>query len=337
MKLAPRDVGAWLRTPEKQHRAALVYGPDAGLIGERGKQIAKAVLGEGDAFGLKELTEAQLKDDGALLMDELCAYSLMGGKRLVLLRDGGDKSTKLLEEALALSEPQAYLLVLSDDLGPRSSLRLLFEKHPQTVAIACYKDDERDIAAMVQETLRSRGIQYDNDVIPYLTRSLGNDRRVTLNEIDKILLYLGDEKRLTLEIAAELVANNQEVGMDDVCQAVAGGEVAKLDRALESLFRENTQPVMILRMVQNYFQRLHQVQSKLAAGESLERVMMQLRPPVFYKHQSAFTRHVKRWESGKALGAMEQLFLAEKSVKSSAAAPNLLCAHALTELALKAA
>src|SRR5688572_12647479 len=80
--------------------AALFYGPDNGLARERSQQLIKAVLGaEYDSLSVLDVTEARLASDPAMLADELSAVSLMADQRVILIRDAGDKLTKILEAA----------------------------------------------------------------------------------------------------------------------------------------------------------------------------------------------------------------------------------------------
>src|SRR5690349_19460332 len=131
MKIAPKAVEAFLAAPGKEHVAALVYGPDAGLVRERAKRIASVLLGSNDdPFAFSEFTEASLLADSARLADELSAISLLGGKRVILVRDAGDKLVKLLEAAASCLNKDVFLIVMSDELGTRSNLRSWFEKEP---------------------------------------------------------------------------------------------------------------------------------------------------------------------------------------------------------------
>ncbi|NCY25847.1 MAG: DNA polymerase III subunit delta, partial [Alphaproteobacteria bacterium] len=178
MKIAPKQAEAFLMRPDAT--AILLYGPDGGLVRERAVRLIKTLLGENyDPFALCELTEAKITADPAILADELNAISMMAPKRVILIRDAGDKLTKIIEGAAGFFNAAATLIVCGDDLGSRSSLRAWFEKNAGCAALACYHDEARDVADVVRKTFETAGIRIDRDAVEYLCQQLGNDRYVT--------------------------------------------------------------------------------------------------------------------------------------------------------------
>src|SRR6266567_222794 len=100
MKIGTRETGLFLKQPDKQSQAVLLYGPDSGLVRERSRIIASTILGkDADPLNRIELSGAQLKNDPALLMDELNSMSLMGGRRIVILRDPAEKIEPVIKSA----------------------------------------------------------------------------------------------------------------------------------------------------------------------------------------------------------------------------------------------
>ena len=84
MKIATGQIDGFLRRPDPQIRAVLLYGPDAGLVRERADTLAKTICPElHDPFRVAELTGAVLAADPARLVDEAAQISLMGGRRVV--------------------------------------------------------------------------------------------------------------------------------------------------------------------------------------------------------------------------------------------------------------
>src|SRR6185312_6016473 len=64
MKLPPQRIAAFLKAPDKEIRAALVYGPDAGLVRERAQLLAAAICADlNDAFRVSELDSGTLAGD----------------------------------------------------------------------------------------------------------------------------------------------------------------------------------------------------------------------------------------------------------------------------------
>ena len=146
------DIERFLARPDAGIRAAVIYGRDLGVVRERAAQLAKQVTEDpDDPFNVALLTEGDLAGDDARLEGELAAQSLMGGRRLVRLRLGGERaaSEKLAVEALARLlagelNPEAFLLVEAGALGRDSALRKAAEKAPACAVIPCYEDEVGD-------------------------------------------------------------------------------------------------------------------------------------------------------------------------------------------------
>lgn len=318
MKIAPRAAEAYLAKPEARSRALLLYGPDSGLVRQRAKKTAAAVLaGNTDPFASVELSEAMLLADPARLADELAAMHMMAPKRVIMMRDAGDKSTRLIEEAASHFHDSVFLIVTAGELTARSSLRTWFEKRADAAALACYQDEMRDVQEVIRRAFDGAGIHCGREVTDYLAQQLGNDRGVTSSELEKLILFAGDGKTLLLEDAQVLVDYNRETGFDELANAVADRNMEALEKTLSLLQREGSQPVAYLRILQRYFNRLYYIKGHMQAGMSAEQAVQNLKPPVFFRQAPYLTRHAQSWSMDQVIKALKLLAAAELACKTS--------------------
>src|SRR5262245_62266035 len=90
--------------------AALVYGPDHGLVRERAAAVAKTVLADlSDPFRVAELDEGILESDPARLWDEAAQLSMTGGRRVVRVRSANNGLAPTFQRFL--EEPPGDALV----------------------------------------------------------------------------------------------------------------------------------------------------------------------------------------------------------------------------------
>ena len=74
----------------------LLYGPDAGLVRERADDLARSVCSDlHDPFRVAELSGPAVAADPARLADETAQMSLIGGRRVVRVREAGDRLAAL--------------------------------------------------------------------------------------------------------------------------------------------------------------------------------------------------------------------------------------------------
>ena len=318
MKIAPKVVESFLAKYDGTTRAVLFFGPDSGLVRDRAKKFASVFLSENqDPFALVELTEAQLTTDPALLADELSAISMMAPKRVIMVRDGGDKLKGIISDAASCFNADVLLIICGDELSTRSSLRMWFEKEAAVASIACYRDEARDVQEVIRKSFDAAGIKADRDTLDYLAGQLGNDRYVTYQELEKLITYAGEAKELHFEDVQALVDYNRETSFDDIVNAVADRNLQALEKTLTLLLREGTQPVAYLRALQRYFNRLYAMQAQIAQGMSAEQVISGMRPPVFFRQVPILTRHLHQWKADAIVKALRLLINAELACKTS--------------------
>lgn len=335
MKFVSKQIPAFLKAPAKECWGVLIYGPDEGQTREYARDIAKAVVNDpNDPFACVELTEEALKAEPTRLHDELFAMSMMGGERLVRLSTESDAVGKLVAGVYeANTRPEAYLIVTAGELTPRSALRALFEGHGKLAALPCYKDEGYQIDALIAQTLRTHNIRADREVTQYLAANLGADRRVTLGELEKIALYCGEGGQLSLEEAVDLVGNSAELTLDDLCSALADGNIRGVERILQKLLRENTQPIQIIRALQRYFLRLQLAGSMVQQQRmTVDQAIQQLKPKVFFKQVPVMRRQLELWKLPALQRVLVMLTRAEQASKETGASPEAQLQHGCTQI-----
>lgn len=335
MKLDARSIPGFLKRPPAEIRAILVYGPDAGLVKERSEVLLRTAVEDlTDPFRVADLTGDTIADDPARLADEAAAMAMTGGRRVVRVRDAGNDTTPAFQSFLEHPMGDALIVVEGGELDSRSALRKLFEKADNAAALACYRDEGRDLAAVIRETLARNDVKAEDEALAWLAARLGGDRLVTRGEIDKLALYMGPGNTATLQEVRALVGDSAEIGLDDLANACASGDVPRLERVRAKLDAEGVAAVAQLRAVQRHFARLHLCAGLLAAGKDEKSAMMSLRPPVFWKEEASFRAQLKRWPAKRLSAAVAQLLDAEIACKSSGQPAELIAARCLMSLAL---
>lgn len=343
MKIPPRNAEAFVRSPDPSLRAVLVYGPDAGLVHERAQALVKAVAEDpADPFRVSELGAREIVEDPARLGDEAAALSLSGGRRAVRLRQADDDLAPHFKDFFATGRGEALVVVEAGDLPARSALRKIFEGAGAGAALACYRDDERSLPALIRETLGGFGLEVTPDALAYLVANLGGDRQLSRRELEKLALYMGaqgkgaEAARIALRDAQACVGDSAALSLEDLAFAVAGGEPAGAERALQRSLQEGGHPVRALGAVARHFLRLHLVRGLTGRGETLDGAVKGLRPPVFWKRAESFKAQAAAWPPGALARALERLLEAEAACKQSGAVPETLCARTLLEIAVNA-
>ena len=343
MKLPAGRIEGFLRRPDPAASTVLVYGPNEGLVRERVGRLIRTVLDDpGDPFRASELTVDAVRADPARLADEARSLSLIGGRRVVRLRQATDQVTAACRTLLAVPDPDALVILDAGELGPGSSLRRLIEGAPNATALPCYHDEGRDLSALLERLLTERRLRLEPDAKAYLLDHLGADRAITQSELDKLALYLdptadGRTPDLRLDEVAALIGDSAALGLDDLVHAAALGEGAQLERCLDRLLGEGEAPVRLVRALANHMSRLYVLAGAVAAEGSVERAIERARPPIHFRRRADVKAELRLWPAPAAAAALGRLLSAEIACKTTGWPAPVVCRRAALALSEQAA
>lgn len=332
MKLDARRIEAIVADPGKL-RAVLFFGEDEGLIRDLAARLVRNVAGSlTDPFLVVDVE----RDNLASLRSEVASLSLMGGRKVVRLREATDAATAAVQSALDV-EGGGLLVLEGYGLTNKSRLKTALEKSDHAGVFACYPMEKPALMQMVRTAMAADRIAIDADTVGWLADHLGADRGVSQTELDKLALYAGPNGRVEIEDAQLCVGDLSGLSLDDAAFAAISGEVTAADRALELALAEGGTAVGVLRAVAGQVQRVARVLGQMSDGAGMDDALRTLRPPVFFKREAAFRAAVRRWELGSAAAALDRLFQAEKECKRTGSPAETICRNAVLAIAGRAA
>jgi len=323
-----------LSRPPKDLVAALIFGPDQGLVRERAETLIRSIVPDlKDPFLIADLDDGVLAADPARLFDEAAAIAMLGGRRVVRVRGAGNSLAKLFEEFLETPAGDALIVVEGGDLAKSAAMRRVFEAADNAAAIACYGDTARDLPDVVRSTLKAEGLSIAGEALEYAAARLGSDRGVTRRELEKLALYAHGQEQVTLDDVRAVLGDEAEVRSEEALDAAGEGALKRLDVALERLWLAASSPVGIVRMAMAHFQRLALVRAEMDKGETADGGMRKLRPPVHFMRAASFKLQLANWDSQRLADALDLLLETEALCKTTGVTPETVTARALFNIA----
>ncbi|MBV9784735.1 MAG: DNA polymerase III subunit delta [Acidisphaera sp.] len=331
MKLDARRVADFLRDPG-DCRAVLLHGEDGGLVRERAEALLRAVAGSlHDPFRVAELD----RDGFSRIPEEVSARSLVGGRRVVRVREAGDAAAVPVAAALS-GEPEALLVLEAGELPPRSRLRAALERSAHAVVIGCYREEGGALRQFIQAELRRETVSIDPDATAWVAEQLGADRAATRSEIEKLALYAGPGGVVSLEVAAAVGGDVASLQLEDALFAATAADVAATDRALGRVLAEGASPVSIVRSALFHLQRLVRARAAMAGGLAAAEAARAVRPPLFFRRIASFGAALNAWPLADLAEACRAMWETELACKQTGAPAELLCREAILSLAHRA-
>jgi DNA polymerase-3 subunit delta len=325
----PADITRFLKAPGAV-RAALIHGPDHGVVRERAQALAEAVaVRPDDPFETSVLSDTDLADGGGRLEEALAAYSLTGGRRLVRLRLADERraaeALSALEAHLAGSlNPDAFFLIEAGALRTASPLRRAAEKSEMAAAIACYSDEIGDLARLTREALAAQKTYLTPEALEVFVSRLPHERGVARQEIERLALYIGPGEGRTAG-AADLEAFlgvEPEASLADAALDAFGGRLAAAWAGLRRAAQEGEGGPAAVRAMSLHAYRLRRAAVAAEAGTPWSDVAREMR--IFWKMEREFIRQARTWSLAEIDRAQADLLAADQACKQTGSPDQLI-------------
>lgn len=335
MKIAPRQIANFLAKPPDKIRSILFHGSDSGLRSYRTRQLAALYSDNlNDVFSVTHISGASLGNEPGKIADAAAEISI-SGNRLVLVKASG---TELLDACkLLLANPinGAMVIIDANETTVKHAVVKLFERSDIAAAIGCYPDNDVDIQQLAQAIFQKDNVTFDREGLALISSRLGSDHAATRAELEKLALLAGPGGSLSMETISEALGDSAVLAVDGVANAVASGNVATLSTALHKAWREEANSVMIIRGCQTYFNQLGMLGYAVLAGQSPQKAVRELRPPLHFKLQDTLIQHLKNWQPKRCMDIVSRLQDIEIKIKSKTINDRTLTSQSLLGLCLR--
>jgi DNA polymerase-3 subunit delta len=338
------DVERFLAKPTAGVRAALIFGRDLGVVRERAQELALKVCDRpDDPFDVALVSDGDLDEEPCRLIDELMAYSLMGGRRLVRLRLSTEKvgPDRLAAEALERHaagdlNPDAFFLIEAGNLGRDSTLRRAAEKQAAAVAIPCYEDEVGDLARLTREALAKDRLSLTADALDLFVRRLPHERGVARREIERLALYLspGSGATGTADDLTDFLGVEPEASLADAAQDAFGGRLAAAQAGLCRAAQEGEAGPAAVRAMSIHLGRLRRTATLRAAGAELAEAAKA--SGVFWKNEREFLRQARAWNLDVLAEVQPEVLAADRACKQTGSPDHLIAERLALAIAARA-
>lgn len=330
------DVESVLRRPDTRAAVVLLYGPDGGLVSERARAFAeRSVSDPGDPFQLVRMDGDDIAGDPLRLADEANTIGLFGGKRAIRVRAGSRNLAPAVTTVLATPPQDAIIVIEAGELQKSSPLRVLCEKSPAALAIPCYADDARSLAALIDTSVKAAGLTIDSDAKAHLLGLLGADRGATRGEIDKLVLYAHGRGTITIEDIEAVIGDVSALALDAAVDAAFTGHLPDLDRAFTRLMGEGVDAGTLLGYALRHALSLAQARVGVDRGAPSSAAVKSIRG-LYFKREAIVERQLRLWTTPMLRGAVVELGASVAATRRQAGLADEIALKCLWSVAVAA-
>lgn len=326
-----REIDAFILTGFRQFAIILLYGPNEGLVSERAEAIARATT-QGDTGNILRFDGDDLAADPLRLSDEANAIAMFGGIRAIRIKAGAKSLAAALEPIISTAPVDARVIIEAGDLKANHALRNLLEKPKSTAVIACYAEDKRDIGRFVDDILRSEQRTIVPDARLLLIDLLGQDRKRSRMELEKLLLYCRGAQQITSEDIEAVLTDAAQISPDAVIDATFLGKLESIETEARRILADGFDAAVLLGFVLRHIFLLSSIKQAASQNQNVSESIKAHR--ISWKREKAVAEQVDRWTLARLDRATQIIAQATLNIRRNAPLAEALAIRALWSLAL---
>ena len=218
----------------------LIVGEDQELINFYLNKIMKEIGLDEEKKINYDMNTSSISD----ILDEVSMISLFSSEKVVIgynfdIGKINDNDRDYLIRYLNNNNSNdRYIILIAGKVDGRSKDYKIFKDKFKIIDLLQI-DNGKDIYKYVEDYIKDRGYKIDKYNLDYLVELLGNDINNINNEIDKILLYLNDDKVISREVIDKLVSDNIDNIMYEFTNAVLDRDYEKISKMYNDFKIEN--------------------------------------------------------------------------------------------------
>jgi DNA polymerase-3 subunit delta len=273
-------------------RLFLIYGEDDLSATRKADEIVSGLCPpEEQAFGLETISP----ESGEETADAVCAVlrnvrqalltsSFLGGRKTVYLRQAPffdpftepgkfeavkaeiDRLLDLLKEHLPLEH---FFVALTTKINKTTSFYKTFQKLGQVMEFSepeKEKEAAETLIPLVEEALKELGLEMPMDVFRAFLDRTGFHFRHIRQELEKLSVYVGNRRTVTLSDLELMVAPIRETKFWEYADAFCTGDLAHTLHVMNRMFEQRIFPVPMIANLQNRLRDLFVLRDCLDRG-----------------------------------------------------------------------
>ena len=241
-------------------------------------------------FKTKFIKEDELLKDIEILDNYLNQDSLFGEKEILIIQEASDK----LLDYINFSEIDKKLILVTNNLTKKSSLRNKAEKEKIISCIACYEDDEKTLQSLLRNGLTKLGIKVPYEAIDQLFNINKLNRNDINSGLEKLELITKD-KKLDSETFSSLFNTTSSFDAFEISNALLSGDKKALNKILSSFYHFSINFNEVLGPLKYKINKLIDIYEYNENETKIAVLVDTYKPPIFWKEKGIIQTQLSKW------------------------------------------
>lgn len=304
------------------------------LVGEEGRLVDRGLARLREAVvpeDRRAFNEERLRGDevdAAQLVDSLRTVPLLGGRRLVVVREADRLRSDALEALAAYARApldSAVLALAAEKIDRRLKGWKALES--AGVLVDCGRPDERSLGRRLEEAAAAAGATFEPGAAELLVELAGSDLGVLEGEVAKLAAFVGPGQPISVGAVHELVAGRAGAAGDlsvfGWVDAVAERRAPEALVGLSRLLAAGEEPLRLLALLARQIRLVWSAKALAGRGAGAQEIGERLVPRARFLVPKLLAQ-ARGFSEARLAQAHEALVQADLALKSSPASESLV-------------
>lgn len=228
----------------------LFYGEEKYDLEQRVEKIKKEFDNLEVGLNLFYIT----KDNVDELSSCLQGVTFFGSSKLIIIKD---TKLKFNVELLKDLDEDIKVIIIEDSVDKRISEYKFLSKIAECVEFKYM--DEKQMVQYIMQILKKYGIEISLENAQYMQSICGEDKSNIINELQKLVIYLDDEKIVTKEIIDKVCSKTLNAKIFDVLSQIVNRKREKAIVMLDELLKQKEPIVKIYIMLYKQIKQMYMI------------------------------------------------------------------------------
>lgn len=248
----------------------ILYGLDQSLINQKLKELLTEI-------NTKDIIKYNMEQSSVLdVIEDLSTVSMFSEKKVIIMENcfflTANKSIPNLEKLEDYIEQNkssydCIMLVFAEKIDARKKINKLLKKYGKIMELN--KADDTFLIKYVKEQLKG---EYQMEDISYFLKKAGSNLNTIQNELQKLMMYQLESKKITNQDVDLLCMNSLEEEIFVLTDAIIAKDIPKSLSYLKAFLNQNYDEIQIILLLASQFRFLFQVKRLSNKGKKEEEI-----------------------------------------------------------------
>ena len=312
------------------HNFFLIYGENEGQKNEIIQALKNKLRGD-----IENYDETQILNNTEEFYAKIFNKSFFENEKIIIINRCSEKLYEVVENLKEKNISDIKIILNANVLEKKSKLRNFFEKSKELVIVPTYKDTSITLMEIAKKFFYNYKISISQETVNLLVNRCNGDRGHLKSELDKILIYIQDKKNITLEEIFKLTNLAENFSINELVDTSLSKNSLKTSEIINESNYKNEDGIMILRTFLQKAKRLLKLYEAKNENESIDSLINNYKPPIFWKDKPIVRRQLENWSKSKIKDLIISINKTEIFLKKNSSIGLILVVNFIYEAAEK--